>query len=157
MVSFKIMSTILKYNGYEGSTEIDMDRGVCRGRVLFISDLVTYEAETPKALQKEFEAAVDDYVETCVELGREPQKPFTGQFNVRVTADLHKNAKRRAIEDDTSLNDVVVRALNCYLNKAAEITNHHYLVVGDTQMSERLLVTAAEDSNNGVMTSVRAH
>ena len=38
-----------------------MTRSVCRGKILFIDDLVTYEAASPATLQKEFEAAVDDY------------------------------------------------------------------------------------------------
>ena len=40
-----------------------MTRSVCRGKILFIDDLVTYEAASPAKLQKEFEAAVDDYLE----------------------------------------------------------------------------------------------
>lgn len=107
---------ILKYNGYEGSVEIDMDRGVCRGKILFIKDLVTYEAKTPDGLRKEFEAAVDDYIKTCRQLGRVPQKSMRGQFNVRVSPELHKKASRRALEDDISLNEVVSRALSEYLD-----------------------------------------
>lgn len=64
---------ILKYKDYEGTAELDMTRGVCRGKILFIADLVTYESESPAGLQKEFESAVDDYLETCVALGKEAQ------------------------------------------------------------------------------------
>ncbi len=60
-----------------------MDQGVCRGKILFIKDLVAYEAEPPAKLKKEFEAAVDDYIETCRQLGRVPQEPLRGQFNTR--------------------------------------------------------------------------
>ena len=35
---------ILKYKDFEGSAELDMERQVCRGKLLFIDDLVTYEA-----------------------------------------------------------------------------------------------------------------
>ena len=35
---------ILEYKGYHGSVTPDMERGVLRGKLLFISDLVTYEA-----------------------------------------------------------------------------------------------------------------
>ena len=75
---------ILKYKDYEGSAELDMACGVCRGKVLFIDDLVTYESASPTELQKEFVAAVDDYLETCLSLGKEPLRPFRGLFNVRV-------------------------------------------------------------------------
>lgn len=32
------------FTGYEGSVELDRERGVCRGKLLSITDLVTYEA-----------------------------------------------------------------------------------------------------------------
>lgn len=113
---------ILKYKDYEGTAELDMARGVCRGKILFINDLVTYEATLPSKLQKEFEAAVDDYIETCATLGRDPQKSLKGQFNVRIPQELHKAATLRALTDSVSLNDVVVRALDAYIN--ARVDNH---------------------------------
>ena len=111
---------ILNYKGYEGTVDIDMSRHVCRGKILFISDLVTYEAPSPAELQKEFESAVDDYIETCKILGREPQKPLKGQFNVRIPPVLHKKAAMQALAENVSLNDVVVRALETFVNGYTE-------------------------------------
>lgn len=65
---------ILRYKEYEGTAERDMERMVCRGKILFIDDLVTYVADTPARLQQEFEAAVDDYLATCALLLRPSQK-----------------------------------------------------------------------------------
>lgn len=118
---------ILKYKDYEGTAELDMSRGVCRGKILFIADLVTYESDSPAELQKEFEAAVDDYLATCADLGKEAQKPFRGLFNVRVSPELHRCASLRATADGVSLNDVVVRALDAFLNVRADI-NHNIKV-----------------------------
>lgn len=114
---------ILRYREYEGTAELDMDQKVCRGKILFIDDLVTYVADTPVQLQKEFELAVDDYLATCAELGRDPQKPLKGQFNVRVPAELHRAAVLRGVKDAVSLNEVVVRALDAYLNMQVSV-NH---------------------------------
>lgn len=127
---------ILNYKDYEGTAELDMERRVCRGKILFISDLITYEAASPADLQGEFEAAVDDYLETCKELGRDPQKPFKGQFNVRTPPALHKQAAMRALSDGISLNEVVIQALDAYIN--ASDVNHHvetnnYYVTYDDQ------------------------
>lgn len=126
---------ILKYKDYEGTAELDMARGVCRGKILFINDLVTYEAASPSKLQKEFEAAVDDYIETCVTLGREPQKPLKGQFGVRVPAALHKAATLRALTDNVFLNEVVVRALDAYINARVDInhveTKNYFVSAGE--------------------------
>jgi predicted HicB family RNase H-like nuclease len=109
----------LQYQGYEGTVEFDSERKVLRGRILFISDLVTYEATDVDRVQKEFEDAVDDYLETCQALGRAPKKPCTGQFSVRVPPELHYQAAERAARDGEKLNTVVVRALDVYLNGAA--------------------------------------
>ena len=118
---------ILKYREFEGSAELDLGRGVCRGRILFIDDAVTYESQTIQGLQGEFEAAVDDYVDTCREIGKEPQKSCRGQFNVRVTPEVHRAAARRALADETSLNDVVSRALAAYLQEptAGNLSTQH--------------------------------
>jgi len=118
---------ILKYGEYEGTAELDMDRHVCRGKILFIDDLVTYEAESPADLQKEFQAAVDDYIETCASLGRQPQKPLKGLFQVRVPPALHKAVVRRAMADNVTQNDVTVRALDAFVNAKLDV-NHNVQV-----------------------------
>lgn len=107
---------ILKHKGYEGSVELDLEGGVCRGKMLFVRDLVTFQAVSIADIQHEFAAAVDDYLETCLALGREPEAPLKGQFNVRIPPALHKAAVLRAVSDNSSLNDVVVRALDAFVN-----------------------------------------
>lgn len=118
---------ILKYKEFEGTAELDMARHVCRGKLLFIDDLVTYESATPQGLQQEFEAAVEDYIETCASISKEPQRPFRGLFNVRVSPALHREAALRATRESVSLNDVVVRALDAFLNSRTEV-NHNVKV-----------------------------
>lgn len=108
------MSTI-KHKEYEGTVEHDLDRGVLHGKILFINSLVTYEAETIPQLKKEFAEAVDDYLETCRQMGWPAEKPLKGQFNVRISPELHKAAVVRSVADGLSLNMVVVRALETHL------------------------------------------
>lgn len=122
---------ILKYKDYEGTAELDMARGVCRGKVLFIDDLVTYESSSPACLQKEFEAAVDDYLQTCALLSKEPLRPFRGLFNVRIAPALHRAASLRAVTDGVALNEVVVRALDAFLNVRSDV-NHNIRVTLET-------------------------
>jgi len=133
---------ILKYKDYEGTAELDMTRQVCRGKILFIDDLVTYEADSPSELQREFEAAVDDYIETCATLNREPQKSLKGQFNVRIPAALHKVAVLRALADNISLNDVVVRALDAFLHVQVDINHNIRLTVDVPEESMRMLTSS---------------
>ncbi|MCC5845364.1 MAG: toxin-antitoxin system HicB family antitoxin [Verrucomicrobia bacterium] len=44
--------------------EFSQKDGCLHGKIQFIQDLVTYEAETVPELEKAFHAAVDDYLET---------------------------------------------------------------------------------------------
>lgn len=140
---------ILKIGDYEGTAEVDIERQVCRGKILFIDDLVTYEADSPRELQKAFEEAVADYVDTCLQLNRPPLKPLKGQFNVRVPPPLHREAARRAITDNTSLNDVVVSALQCYIHGPSEITHNHQVEL-TFQMPEDQKVESFMASTAGI-------
>lgn len=124
---------ILKYKGYEGTTELDMDRFVCRGKLLFIDDLVTYEAATPKELKQEFEAAVEDYLETCAFLGRESKKPLKGQFNVRISSALHKEAVMRGLRDGVPLNGIVTKAIESYLSAPQDINQNISITIKESE------------------------
>lgn len=44
------------------------------GKVLGINSLISYEGESVTELQRDFEGAVDDYLEVCAENGTEPEK-----------------------------------------------------------------------------------
>jgi predicted HicB family RNase H-like nuclease len=66
----------LCYKGFMGSIEISIEDDCLHGKLLFTNDLVTYEARTPNQLQAEFESAVEDYLATCKEIGRSPEKPL---------------------------------------------------------------------------------
>jgi hypothetical protein len=64
----------LSYKGYEGLTSYNATDKVFHGKILGISDLVTFESETANELLVAFQEAVDDYLETCKELDKEPDK-----------------------------------------------------------------------------------
>ncbi len=108
---------LLSFNGYQGTVETSIADGILHGKILFITDLVTFEAETLAQLKLEFEAAVLDYLATCAALDKRPEKPCSGQFNVRVSEELHKRALLKALGDNTSLNAVIVAALQSYLGQ----------------------------------------
>jgi predicted HicB family RNase H-like nuclease len=44
------------------------------GKILGIDDLVNFEGASVKELKKAFHGAVDDYLETCKEIGKGPNK-----------------------------------------------------------------------------------
>lgn len=121
------MSDVLEYNGYSGSIDVSKEDRCLFGKILFITDLVTYEAETITDLEAEFIAAVDDYLLTCKEIGKEPQRPFKGSFNVRISQELHRKAALEAHKENISLNELTAKAINAYVKKTAQPINieHH--------------------------------
>jgi len=52
----------LEYKGYQGSVEVSLEDDVLHGKILRITDLVTFEAKTPDGLQQAFKQEVDEYL-----------------------------------------------------------------------------------------------
>ncbi|MDP1548460.1 MAG: type II toxin-antitoxin system HicB family antitoxin [Anaerolineales bacterium] len=132
---------LLNISGYYGSIETSVADNVLHGKVMFISDLVTYEAETLGELKQEFEAAVTDYLATCKSVGKKPEKSLSGQFNVRTGEELHRKAQILALSSGKSLNAVMVEALEAHLSGGAPVHNHihsheHVLKVVAIERSE---------------------
>ena len=98
----KIMG-MLAYKGYLGSIEWDVESKLLHGKILFVTDLVTYEANDEAELCREFEAAVDDHVTTCKQLGRKPPKPFSGKLSVKANIQVQPAAIINAHPDDVRM------------------------------------------------------
>lgn len=102
----------LQYKGYLGSVECSVEDDCLYGQILYVNDLVNYEADSPAALKLAFEAAVDDYLETCRQLGKDPDKSFKGSFNIRIAPELHREAAKQAYIYEESLNEFVAQAVH---------------------------------------------
>jgi predicted HicB family RNase H-like nuclease len=118
------MTDALQYNDYFGSVHFSAEDEVFFGKILGIDDLVTYEGTSAKALKKAFREAVEDYLETCKELGKEPNKTYKGTFNVRIPTELHKAAALFALRNNISLNDFIKTAVNFALKHKDELDLH---------------------------------
>lgn len=123
------MKDSMSYKGFTGSAELDLEAGSIRGKILFITDLVTFEAETAKEIVVEFHAAVDDYLETCKTLGREPLKPCSGTFNVRIGPELHQKLSVYSVCKEESINNLIKIAVSRFLEdpeQKAVVHNHFH-------------------------------
>ncbi|MDI6795104.1 MAG: type II toxin-antitoxin system HicB family antitoxin [bacterium] len=83
------MNNILSYKGYAGSVNFDADDRIFHGRVLGITDVIGFEGTSVNELERDFTEAVTDYLETCREIGKEPEKPFSGRLAVRLPSEIH--------------------------------------------------------------------
>ncbi len=102
---------MMSYKGYIGKVEFDSEAGVLHGEVLGIRDVVTFQGEAVKEVEQAFRDSVDDYLAFCHERGESPDKPYSGQFVVRLDPALHRQASIAAESMGKSLNNVVAESL----------------------------------------------
>ncbi|MBD1383839.1 type II toxin-antitoxin system HicB family antitoxin [Mucilaginibacter rigui] len=115
------MNDILQYKNYYASVQFSAVDEVFYGKVLGINDLVSFEGESVKELKTSFEEAIEDYLDTCTEVGKSPDKTYKGTFNVRVPSTLHKEAALFAAIHNITLNEFVKVALSFTLDHKKEV------------------------------------
>lgn len=69
----------LSHAGYTGSVEVSLEDDCLFGKIVQISDLVTYEADTVGGLRAAFIESVQYYIEKCKQDGLEPERPDPGR------------------------------------------------------------------------------
>ena len=94
----------MTYKGYSARIEFDAEDMLLYGAIAGISDDVIFSADSAAQLEKEFHAAVDDYLDYCAKLGRAPKKPASGQMMLRLPAALHADCLECAQLAGSSLN-----------------------------------------------------
>lgn len=95
---------LLSYKGYHGTVEYSLKDKILYGKVIDIKSLISYEGTTIEELTNDFKGAVDDYLELCKEHNESPERSFTGNFNVRITPELHRQLALYAESHHESLN-----------------------------------------------------
>lgn len=110
------MNNIMKYKGYWAEISYsDEDECFCGKIEGLKNDLISFEGETVKELKKDFKDAINNYLETCRELNKEPEKQCKGSLNVRLGVELHNKAKMKSIEQNISINELIKNAVVAYL------------------------------------------
>lgn len=64
---------ILEYKGYRTKIEFDREDNIFYGKIERIHDFVNFHADDYSKIKKEFHDAVDDYLEFCREIEKEPE------------------------------------------------------------------------------------
>lgn len=105
---------ILEYKGYHTSITYDARAGRLRGVINGIDDYVDFSSDKVEDIENEFHKAVDDYLEFCKEVGKQPGKEYRGVFNVRIQPELHRNLAGISEKNGETLNAVVERALRLF-------------------------------------------
>lgn len=118
------MDNNLTYKGYLGTVSFSSEDEVFYGKIHGINDLVTFEGKSVNELKSSFKEAVEDYLETCATLNKEPNKTFKGSFNVRLSTNLHRRASLIASKKSISLNDFVKKAISYAVSHENDIDDN---------------------------------
>ena len=110
------MKNMLNYKGYYGSVEFSDEDDVFFGRIIGINDRITYEGDNVKTLRRDFEDAVEEYLDICFKLGKEPERMYNGKFNVKITPTLHRELAIFSNSHGKTLNAAVEEAIREYIN-----------------------------------------
>lgn len=105
------MSNLLSYKNYNGTVEYSKEDNCLFGKIVGLKSLLSYEGGSVKELEQDFRNVIDGYLKDCEERNIEPEQPYKGSFNVRITPELHRTIAIYAIEHGKSLNAVVEEAI----------------------------------------------
>ena len=101
----------MKYKGYEAVIKYSDEDETFVGEVINTQDILVFDGANVNEVTDSFHAVVDDYLNDCETEGKEPNKPFSGQFLMRVNPELHRALAVSAKRSGKSLNGFVTEKL----------------------------------------------
>jgi predicted HicB family RNase H-like nuclease len=107
----------MTYKGYMARVEFDPRDNIFVGKIMGITDSITFHGETVKKLKADFQTAVDHYIADCAATGHKPLKAASGKLMLRVSPEIHAKALAIAKTSGKSLNQWAEEVLD----KAAHI------------------------------------
>lgn len=106
------MNSMLEYKGYHASVEYDAEDNILVGEVFGITDSLNFHGTSVTELREMFEQCIDNYLDLCAKINKNPDKEFRGTFNVRIPPEMHKKAALAATKQKITLNQYVMRAID---------------------------------------------
>ncbi|TDI71835.1 MAG: type II toxin-antitoxin system HicB family antitoxin [Bacteroidetes bacterium] len=109
------MKNILKHGDFMASIHFDSSTELLYGKVEGIDDSLTFEGNSVDELKIAFTEAIEDYIDICSKIGKNPHRSYKGSFNIRIKSGLHKKAAFRSVELGISLNQLVEKAISNFI------------------------------------------
>ena len=101
----------MKYKGYEAIARYSDEDETFVGEVINTQDMLVFDGDSVEEIERSFHAVVDEYLDDCAREGKEPEKPFSGQFVMRLDPSLHRALFVQAKYCGMSLNAYVKEKL----------------------------------------------
>ena len=103
--------TTMTHDGYMATIELDEEAGLYHGEVINTRDVLTFQGRTLDELKVAFADTIADYIDWCRERGKEPERPYSGNFTVRISPELHRRVTTAAARSGKSVNTFVAETL----------------------------------------------
>lgn len=106
------MSSVMEYNGYHAKVEYDDKDNIFVGTVLGLNDTLAFHGKSVDELRNSFKNCIEDYIDLCKEIGKQPEKEFRGVFNIRISPESHREAAIEAAKDGVTMNQFVADSID---------------------------------------------
>ena len=119
----EVRELIIKYNSLPYTKTLKKtDLGTYYAKVAEIPDCAA-EGRTPEEALKLLDSCLEYYFSEAIKSKQDIPTPteiekYSGKFNVRLTPVMHYNLAKKALQENVSLNQVTINAINNYLQKA---------------------------------------
>jgi predicted HicB family RNase H-like nuclease len=98
---------LLRYKDYLATIELDPDAGLFHGEVINTRAVLTFQGRSIDELNAAFSETITDYEDWCREREKEPERPYSGSFTLRMPPDLHRRVAEAAARSGKSLNGFI--------------------------------------------------
>lgn len=117
---------MMQYKGYIGIVEFDDEAEIFHGEVINTRDVITFQGTTVEEIKQAFAESIEDYLDFCLSRGEEPEKPFSGKFNLRLPTSLHREAVIAASKEGKSLNSWLVEIIKKATRRYDSVSEETY-------------------------------
>ena len=118
----------MEYKGYHAAIEYDAEDNIFIGEVFGLADSLNFCGTPIGELQEMFEQSIDNYLELCAKIGKQPEKEFKGSFNVRIPKEMHKRAALEAAKQKITLNQYVTQAIQKAIEEPENVVSEKIYV-----------------------------
>ena len=112
-----MITSLMECKGYRAKIEYDKENMIFVGHVIGINDSVNFHGRSVDELTKEFDNAINNYLDYCRQAGKEPEKEFRGSFNIRIKPEQHRRIALYAADEGITINQFVSRAIDGELSR----------------------------------------
>ena len=118
----KLSNSLMTYNNYHAQIQYDSEDNIFYGSVIGTNDRIGFHGSTVDELRERFKNTIDEYIELCKSIGKEPEKEYSGTFNVRIKPETHKKLYQISLKKGMSLNRTVDEILTEYVEDGCDPT-----------------------------------